>query len=316
MAEPRELIIIAGATRCGTTALFQYLSRHARVGAAFRKETRFFLDSHYPGRSEFRYEAGIDAYWEYFNRVDDTCTHLLEATSDYMFAPGVPGRIKSLVGEPHLIFILRDPVERFVSWYRFARQGAMIPVEASLCEFIGMQEKDEGEIAQHRRVLEQGAYSRYLRRFDSEFPSDRLHVLFLEELAENPFSCLSTLFEKLNLEPSLLSREPFGQANSSYVTKFPQMHRMYTRTWYVLQTRLRGYPTAHRFVRGINRQLVLPLYRMFNRKAGAAADIDITNSAEDAEAMEYLRRYYEDIGDEVYEITGRKPGWNTGRASS
>lgn len=41
-------LIIAGAPKCGTTSLFDYLIRHPDIGGSSVKETHYFMDCNYP----------------------------------------------------------------------------------------------------------------------------------------------------------------------------------------------------------------------------------------------------------------------------
>ena len=49
-----SFLIIAGASKAGTTSVFNYLANHPQICASVAKETRFFLDLDYPLPSELR----------------------------------------------------------------------------------------------------------------------------------------------------------------------------------------------------------------------------------------------------------------------
>ena len=90
--EERHLII-GGTTKAATTSLFNYLGTHPAICASSVKETRFFLDGDYPLPSKYRAEAGLERYGEFF-RSCHADQWRLDATPDYLYSPGTPGRLR------------------------------------------------------------------------------------------------------------------------------------------------------------------------------------------------------------------------------
>ena len=117
--------IIAGAPKCGTTALWNYLNEHPEVCMARIKEPRFF--SQMPGELDKKTIGSGPLRSGYFNRginwyqsLFDSCQQLKargEASTYYFSAIDSPILIESLIPKVRLIFILRDPVKRLYSHY-------------------------------------------------------------------------------------------------------------------------------------------------------------------------------------------------------
>ena len=104
---PPDFIII-GAMRAGTTALADLLSRHPEIGMSRLKETDYFI-------AEKNFSRGPVWYQSLFP-MDRPIRG--EASPNYaksdVFA-GVPQRIHAARPDVRLIYIVRDPVERFWS---------------------------------------------------------------------------------------------------------------------------------------------------------------------------------------------------------
>src|SRR5665213_4176180 len=105
---------IIGAPAAGTTSLHYYLDQHPQIQMSASKEPGFFApvsDSLNPSRSGERYKVEhLDQYERLFDPVIGVRG---EATVDYANYPrrkGVPGRIKKLVPDAKLIYLVRDPI--------------------------------------------------------------------------------------------------------------------------------------------------------------------------------------------------------------
>ena len=105
---PPDFIII-GASKSGTSSLYNYLSYHPQILLPHKKEIDFFL----------RYfDRGIDWYLAHFPTITDRLDFITgEATPNYLRFPVVPQRIKKYCHGVKLIVLLRNPVDRAVSWH-------------------------------------------------------------------------------------------------------------------------------------------------------------------------------------------------------
>ena len=116
-----QYLIVGGTTKAATTSLFNYLADHPAICAASYKETRFFLDKEYPLPSKYRYDSDIEVYNLLFSACDED-QFRLESTPDYLYCPSACERIATFLPRAKLVFSLREPISRLISWYRFAKQ--------------------------------------------------------------------------------------------------------------------------------------------------------------------------------------------------
>lgn len=105
--------LLIGATKCGTTSMHDWLSRHPDVFMHPWKEMRFFL-------SAGRWDAGPDWYARQF-ADRGTARAWGEASNAYMRGAehaNVPQRVAQLLPDARFICIVREPMARMVSHYR------------------------------------------------------------------------------------------------------------------------------------------------------------------------------------------------------
>jgi tetratricopeptide (TPR) repeat protein len=101
--------IIAGAAKCGTSSIYHYLSRHPQVLLSHKKELDFYWQ---------HFEQGIDWYLAHFPTITDRPDFLTgEATPNYLRFPQVAQRIKDTFPQTKIIILLRNPVDRAISWH-------------------------------------------------------------------------------------------------------------------------------------------------------------------------------------------------------
>jgi hypothetical protein len=100
--------LICGEVKCGTFAMYHYLSQHPRVIMCPDKEPHFF-------NTVFRY--GLPWYKSHFPWIW-TSYRSGEATADYFFHPRSAPRISQILPDVRCILLFRNPVERAFSHYR------------------------------------------------------------------------------------------------------------------------------------------------------------------------------------------------------
>ena len=177
-------VVIAGAWKCGSTALWEALSTHPQINPCRRKEPAYF---------DRNYHAG-PAYFDPL--FDQTRPGLrLEGTIGYLVSPEAPER---MARDARLIFILRDPVHRAVSHFNWRRA---IGKERTTWQ----QVIDEGHQAP---VIDASRYGTHVSRFLDRFPTDRLLVLQTEAFRAEPQHALDRVSAFLGLErPATLTPE-------------------------------------------------------------------------------------------------------------
>lgn len=224
----KEFLIIAGAPRCGTTSLFNYLSPHPEINAATTKEVRFFLDEGYPLPRACRFEHGLSEYARYFpgwEACDDKV--LMEASPDYLFS-NTALKIREALPNARLVFILRDPKERLVSCYRYAMQRGFLEQAATFKDYVDRQlmSETDTDTPLHLRALEQGRYEHYLTPFREQM-GDRLLVIDFERLRHKPEEVMKDVASFAGIDAHYYENYPFTVENDSHNLRFVKIDQIY-----------------------------------------------------------------------------------------
>jgi len=287
-------LIIGGTTKAGTTSLFIYLSDHPDICGANMKETRFFINPAYPLPAKYRYEDGLDKYEIYFNQ----CTHgkiRLEATPDYLYSPGTSANIKSALPKVKLIFILRDPQDRLISWCRFAKQNGILPGEISFDKYVQMQyTKQPGMQDQYLMALEQGQYSRYLRIYIETLGHDSVLVLPYSKLCKDPVSLLTRVCQYANISPDFYQTYSYKVYNPTQTVKSALLNAFYRSSRETLRMRVHNRPRVHNLMRVLRRKIEPWILKLKKNKNEQFSISEKTQT--------YLNEYYENEKEEIVKL--------------
>jgi len=207
----RHLLII-GAQRSGTTYLQSLLDSHPDITMArpSRPEPKVFCDAEASARGARWYRE------TYFGHA--ASERLLgEKSTSYLEHPAAPGRAAEVLGEAHIVAVLRDPVRRAVSNWRFSTQNGFEarPVETALRENLTQETPWDPEITSVSpfAYLERGRYMDYLAPWLATFP-ETLHVVFLEELVEDG-TVVERLCKDLGVDAGSGPERPLESVNRS-----------------------------------------------------------------------------------------------------
>jgi hypothetical protein len=297
---PEKNLIIGGTTRAGTTALFLYLADHPSVCRAIRKETRFFLDPDYPLERVASYQDGMDTYSRLFGACADRPVWL-EATPDYLHSPGTGARIAETLRDVHLVFILRDPIDRLLSWYRYAIQRGLMQDSVTLEDWIrGQLEHPPSENApQHERILAQGRYSRDLEAYFKHFDRRYLHIWPHSDVQRDSRRYLIEICDAVGIASDFYVDYALKPFNPSFQPRHARLHQLYGR----LAERIRVLFLGRRGLRQRLARVKRPLdrlYRRINAAPGSAVALPEALRVE-------LETYYEGEAERLEALTGVRP---------
>jgi len=191
-------LLIIGAAKAGTTSLHSYLSLHPEIFMSKQKELNFFDD-------RGRWNKGVEWYRSNFNSTFLVNGESSPQYSRYPRNAGVPERIRRVLGTPKLIYLVRDPVERIVSFYRHMAERS--PATPRFCELLARIETDSEEYVQG------SSYYLQLTQYLEHFPRDAILVVLQERLRDARRETLKTIFRFLGVDVDFWSHQFDRQLN-------------------------------------------------------------------------------------------------------
>lgn len=173
-----------GTMKGGTTSLFRYLEAHPDVYMPPAKELHYFV-------AERNWSRGLGWYEDQF-REAGARRSVGEASPSYSNYPqwqGVPERIKSVLGDVRLIYVLRDPLERMKSHYRHE-------------VIMGREQRRPDDALQtDTSYFLRSCYVLQLERYLEHFSRDRILLITSEDLRASRDETLARVLDFLDLEP-------------------------------------------------------------------------------------------------------------------
>ncbi|MGD0191536.1 MAG: sulfotransferase [Rhizomicrobium sp.] len=191
--DDKTFVLGVGAQKSGTTWLHDYLSQRGDVFMPRRKELHYFDAKYRPDITGAKRRDRLTewnapspavpaeslhtdhAYREFFrDRVPDDIDYFGEITPTYALI-GETGyrKIRELFHNRRLIFIMRDPIERFYSQTRMFRNKRDAKAKPQI---------DAASLAEHRRFMELSCYENTIRALDATFGPGEIVYLFYETL--------------------------------------------------------------------------------------------------------------------------------------
>lgn len=207
MSMPTFLLI--GAAKSGTSAVYEYLRQHPEVYASDIKEPGFFAFEgqrpSFEGPGDRKFNRGcvttLSRYQELFSHAVAQPA-LGEASTVYLYSREAPQRIRRYLPDVKLLAILRNPVERAHSGYRYLVRDGLEPLPS----FESALQAEEARIAanwqhiwHHQRL---GLYYDQLRRYFDLFSPDQIAVCLYEDFQASPLAVMRTMFSFLGVDPS------------------------------------------------------------------------------------------------------------------
>lgn len=209
--------IIIGAMRAGTTSLHNYFQHHPQVSMSHEKEPDYF--------TAFKYARGVDWYLKQF---DIDRMRRGEASPNYAKVdvfPGVPERIYRDLPDVKLVYVVRDPVKRFVSQYdHMAARGFDLPDPGTLCRSEPPLPSDPIRLTlkePYQHILSVSCYARQLKAYLEYFPLEQIRIVEFEQLKREPDTVLRELQAFLGLDPLGAATLP-SLNRSKELTSVPQ----------------------------------------------------------------------------------------------
>jgi hypothetical protein len=182
-------LVVVGGLKCGTTSLHHYLNLHPEVEMSRPKELNFFV-------AELNWPLGPEWYASHFSgRVPVRG----ESSPHYTNRPrfeGVAERMRSVLGEARLVYMVRDPIDRMLSHYLHNVGGGYD--DRTLADAFADPES---------AYVTRSRYFFQLEPYLEEFGPERIEIVGREELKRDRPATMRRVFAFLGVDPDFSSEQ-------------------------------------------------------------------------------------------------------------
>ena len=205
--------IIAGASKSGTSSIYYYLSRHPQILLSHTKEIDFYWRN---------YQRGIDWYLAHFPTITDRPDFLTgEATPNYLRFPQVAQRIKDTFPQTKIIILLRNPVDRAISWHYHKLNTGLTDLDLATAistEIERLATVTEAEITNtgfyNPDNIMSSLYIYKIKPWIELLGREQFLILKSEDFYEEPWATMNRVFGFLGLPNCPLNNYPKVNAGS------------------------------------------------------------------------------------------------------
>ena len=163
--------------KCATTSLHYYLSLHPELYMTPEKELHFFVE-------ERNWHKGLAWYEDHFRKRAAVRGESSTTYTRFPHVRGVPARMRAVVPDARLIYIVRDPIERVVSHYvhEYAAGREHRTLEAAL------------ENLTANPYVDLSRYYMQITQFLEHYPQPRFLVITAESLSRRPLETMQRVY--------------------------------------------------------------------------------------------------------------------------
>lgn len=207
-------VFLIGAQKAATTSLFDWMAQHPEVCAPFSmKDTPFFID-------DTLYNKGLEFLHKVYQTEYQGEPVILNGSANIIYFEKALLRIAALDPGAKLILVLRNPVDRAISAFNFARKRNMEPL--TLEEAIDAEperiKKGDLRVLSNNTYLDHGRYFHQIQRLHSIFPPEQLLVLFYEDLRNKPEAVIEKTYRFIGVDPAFVPE--FKTLNKTGAVRF------------------------------------------------------------------------------------------------
>lgn len=214
--------LIIGAEKCGTSTLTNLATQHPEVCFSRPTETMFF---------NRRFDRDVHWFASHFSHYNGEKA-IGEGTARLLQSEKAPRRIKSVLGSPKLICIVRDPVERAFSQYHYYIHHGKGSPQKSFSKAIRDQESDFGQ-----DIVRQGHYIEHLIRYEAVFGRNQIQVVLNRDLRFHPKKVARSIYKHIGVDDSFTPKTDVHLNKTKY-TKYSRLYYVIRKIWHLFRNEM------------------------------------------------------------------------------
>ena len=189
-------LVVPGFPKSGTSSLHNYLDQHPDVCMSSPKEPHYFAVTD-------KWSQGVHYHNSLFNHCSQQQRYYGESSTLYCICEESAVRIKQHLHAPRIILLLRDPVDRLVSHYKWLfKLGLETRPIIEAVEVRGSGFNPDCPIpgsGNYMSYVSFSSYSRYVPMWISLFKEDNVKIVISERLFKSPLGVVNECLEFLGL---------------------------------------------------------------------------------------------------------------------
>ena len=221
-------LLIVGVPKAGTTSIFSYLNLHKKVFGSIPKEPGYFHPLRWGEKL-----AEITKYEKAFSGYNNQ-KYAMEATPGYFYGgEKVASKMKKLLPDSKVIVVLRDPVQRLFSFYKYKLSLGHIDSNLTFdnylekCKSMPIEEKSKKE-NYNFWGMEGGMYADLIEIWQSIY-GDNLKVCFFDDLVSDKVSFTSNICDWLGIKFEGIDSSKMIIENKSMLYRSKKLQNVATR---------------------------------------------------------------------------------------
>ncbi len=226
----RPNFFISGAPRCGTTALYTYLSEHPQIFMSQVKELNYFA-SDFPHVQKITFKT-VDDYHKVFANADERHLGVGEASPFYLFSQVAFKNMAAYDPGAKVILILRNPVD-FIESYHQLNLSLLREDEPDLAKAWELQatRKQGQHIPSGARGTdllmygELGQFGKYVERLLAIFPREQVKIFLYDDLRADNRAVYEELLAFIGVPSD--GRTTFPAVNANFENKSALLARLF-----------------------------------------------------------------------------------------
>lgn len=218
-------LYIVGFQKCGSTSLYELLNNHQQILGCEPKETFALVDVGNERYNDIENVKNKNFSWDnYVTKNINQYTYFMEA-SVCNFNQETALNYINKVKDPKIIFIIRDPIERFRSSFDYYSPKLSSNIK-DINDLIKLKKNSiKTEKLTHggiKYALENGKYLMYINLWQKKFGKESIHIIKFEDLIDNTSSELKKIENFLEINPFLFNELP--KENKTKIIKNRKLH--------------------------------------------------------------------------------------------
>jgi len=210
---------IAGAPRCGTTALYQYLNQHPQIFMSEVKELNYFAHD-FPNVQKISFKSKED-YLNVFSKANSSHLAVGEASPFYLYSKVAFSNLHTFDPKAKIILSLRNPID-FVQSFHQLNLSLLREDQKDLRKAWVLQKQrlSGNKIPKSCRQPaliqygELGLFGKYVEKLLEIFPRDQILIIIFEDFQKDPQKIYEDILRFISVPSD--GRHEFPPVNASF----------------------------------------------------------------------------------------------------